>query len=72
MSPAHRKFLSEAASNYLGVAKLFNTCGYARRSRRAMAQRLCEEGLMRRYVHGSDEFEITDKGRAALSDSEGR
>lgn len=61
-----RAFLSQAASNWLGVAKLHGTQGLGRSARRRMALSLVEAGLMRKYVHGSDEFEITNKGRAAL------
>lgn len=71
MSPAQRKFLSEAANNWLGVANLNGTSGFGKRSRRLMAEKLCEAGLMRKYVHGSDEFEITDKGRAAVAPTDG-
>lgn len=66
MTPCQRKLLSEAAANWLGVAKLRST-GLGRSAQRRMASALCEAGLMERYVHGDAEYRITSKGRAALS-----
>jgi predicted transcriptional regulator len=66
LTPAQKKFLREAAENWLGVAKCRSTTGFARRAEREKAERLCQAGLMRRYVDGSDEYEITEHGRAAL------
>jgi predicted transcriptional regulator len=68
LTPAQIAFLREAAENWLGVAKCRSTTGYARRAERAKAERLCKAGLMRKYVHGADEYEITDAGRAALKE----
>ena len=67
ITPAQRKFLSEAANNWLGVAKLYDLHGLARRSRRQMAETLCGYGLMEIYTYGRNEYRITKKGRAALS-----
>lgn len=69
MTFAQVRFLSEAADNWLGVAKLHGTRGLGRSARRRMAMSLVASGLMRKYVHGSDEFEITDTGRAALAEA---
>ena len=66
LTPAARAFLDAAATNWLGVAKLTGTNGLGRAARRRMAHRLCAAGYMRFYIHGSDEFEITEAGRAAL------
>jgi predicted transcriptional regulator len=67
LTPAQKKFLRDAADNWLGVTKCRSTTGYARRAEREKAARLCQAGLMRKYVHGSDEFEITDAGREAIA-----
>lgn len=67
LTRAQKAFLSEAANNWLGVAKCRSTSGFARRAEREKAVRLCQAGLMQKYVHGSDEFQITDAGRDALA-----
>lgn len=67
ITDSQRKFLSEAANNWLGVATLSDRSGLARRSRRQMAETLCGYGLMEIYTYGRNEYRITKKGRAALS-----
>lgn len=67
LTPAQQSFLADASANWLGVAKCNSPVGFARKAQRAKALRLCDAGLMRRYVHGTDEFEITDAGREALA-----
>ena len=70
ITPAQRNFLSEAANNWLGVAKLYDRSGLALRSRRQARRKAIEEcievvrGRVEHYrtrAATTDDFELADK-----------